>query len=486
MPRPIRIANGFEKMGVLMITSFRVLLLAAATLKVCGALDAAFDARFHTIAQAATRSQLYEFFHQMPKGGILHLHSEYAVPPEFWFRIATQGKTGRANEYYTKAFEKVCSGSTTTQLSFATVQRATWQGLSTCEKQNFKLLTLLSPSEQTAWMNAMRVTTATGGRNKFFNEIVPRLSDLCQDPNLMLEVIPEIMRRAASEHIDYLELQFDPTSLRNAIGNRVNSGEFIQLLRKRLTEPDVVSSGVAVRFQMAAYRLAADPEREMSNAFQFVSEHRDLWVGVNLLGQEGQPNGELSRFTSALIGLRSRYDTPLSLHAGELDAPGHQVHDALVAGASRIGHAVNLASDPDTILLMRHGDFPIETSLVSNELLEFTPDLSKHPFPLYLRSGIPMCLNTDDPGAFGGTLTDEFFLAATTYNLNWHELVGLARNSIHYAFVDEVTKAHLAAKLDGDLFTFEQRMSNDNWQARLSRQPHLSDFAKRHLFAVEK
>lgn len=138
---------------------------------------------------------------------------------------------------------------------------------------------------------------------------------------------------------------------------------------------------------------------------------------MNLLGEEGRPGGELARFSSTIRKMRAQYDIPLSLHAGELDSPGPQVHDALILGASRVGHAVNLISDPDTMLLMRHGSIPIESSLVSNKLLEYTPDLSTHPFPLYLRSGIPICLNTDDPGAWGGSLTDEFFLAATLYHL---------------------------------------------------------------------
>lgn len=179
--------------------------------------------------------------------------------------------------------------------------------------------------------------------------------------------------------------------------------------------------------------------------------------------------------------MRRRYDIPFSLHAGEIDIPGHQVHDALVVGASRIGHAVNLITDPDTVLLMDHAEIPIETSLVSNQVLQYTPDLAQHPFPLYLRSGIPMCLNTDDPGAWGGSLTDDFFLAATLYHLSWRELVGLARNSLRYAFVDNETKARLETRLNQELSEFELRMSLNDWRSTLSRSHQPSDFARQNL-----
>lgn len=444
------------------------------------AANPSFDAQFDRILQTAGRSELYEFFQQMPKGGILHLHSEYAVPPEFWWKIAVADPILSGNEYFTKIRAGSCRNGTAAPI-FATVQRASWQQLSPCQKRNFEPLKRLSDKERRAWLDALNVNKPSGGRKKFFEQIVPRLEDPCEDPNLMLEVIPEIVRAAASEHVLYLELQFDPTSLHDAAGAPVPPNAFLEKLKNRLRAPDVADCGVTVRFQMEAYRYAADPHKEFLNAFEFVSEHRDLWVGINLLGEEGRPGGKLSRFAPTLRELRAKYDIPLSLHAGELDSPGREVHDALVLGASRIGHGVNLITDPDTMLLMRHGDIPVETSLVSNKMLEYTPDLAKHPFPIYLRSGIPMCLNTDDPGAWGGSLTDEFFLAETLYHLSWREITGLARNSIQYAFADGATKSRLSEQLNKELSSFENQMSAVNWRDQLHQPFHSSDFAKRYL-----
>ncbi|MDQ2712164.1 MAG: adenosine deaminase [Acidobacteriota bacterium] len=465
---------------IILKTKVQLLLVLIGHLCSAGTLNMSFDTQFGRILETASRSQLYEFFREFPKGGILHLHSEYAVSPEFWLKIATADPILGGNEYFAKVREGSCSDETAKLILFVTVQRATWDHLTACEKRNFKRLKLLSVNEQDAWLKALKVDAA-GGRKKFFEEIVPRLDDLWQDPNLMLEVIPEIVKEAASEHVLYLEIQFDPTSLHDAAGHPASTGVFIEMLKKRLARPDVAAEGVTVRFQMAAYRYTADSYKEFLNAFQFVDQHRDLWVGVNLLGEEGRPGGELSRFTSTLRKMRARYDIPLALHAGELDFPGHQVHDALILGASRIGHAVNLISDPDTMLLMRHGGIPIETSLVSNKRLEYTSDLSTHPFPLYLRAGIPMCLNTDDPGAWGGSLTDEFFLAATLYHLSWNEIASVARDSIRYAFVDQATKARLAARLNSELSNFETRMSADNWRPMLSQPLNRSVFAKAYL-----
>jgi adenosine deaminase CECR1 len=458
----------------------QLLLLAGMALNLGYASDTQFELRFRAISETATRSELYAFFQEMPKGGILHLHSEYAVSPEFWLKIALSSKP---NRYWVRTrTEPPCPGTAAKQvLLFSTVSRAHWARFSECEKAEFKPLPMLSADEQASWLNSLRVTSVMQGRQQFFYEIVPRLNDLCADPELMLQVLSEIMREAAAEHVLYLELQFDPTSLDYSSGAVVSESRFNELLNSQLLRPPVANLGVTVRFQLAAYRYASSPRKELSNAFAFVARHRDLWVGVNLLGEEGRPGGELSRFGDSFDDMRRLYDIPFSLHAGELDIPGHQVHNALVVGASRIGHAVNLVTDPDTVLLMRHAEIPIETSLVSNQILQYTPDLAQHPFPLYLRSGIPMCLNTDDPGAWGGSLTDEFFLAATLYHLSWHELVGLARNSLRYAFIDNESKAKLETRLNRELSEFELRMLSNDWRSTLRPSHQPSAFARKNL-----
>ena len=141
---------------------------------------------------------------------------------------------------------------------------------------------------------------------------------------------------------------------------------------------------------------------------------------------------------------RTYSDIGLSIHGGEVDMPGRQVHDTLLLGATRIGHGLNLITDPDTMLLMRDRKALVEINLVSNHLLEYFPDLSRHPFPEYLRTGIPVCLNTDDRGSWDSNMTDEYFTAVTTFNLSWAEVVQLGRNSLEWAFADEQLKKKTA------------------------------------------
>jgi len=157
--------------------------------------------------------------------------------------------------------------------------------------------------------------------------------------------------------------------------------------------------------------------------------------------------------------LRRQYGgVNLSIHAGEVDEPNFHVRDTLLLGAERIGHGLNLITDDDTMRLMRHGPYLVEINLISNLLLHYIDDYAQHPFPEYLRTGIPVALSTDDRGMWGSTMTDEFYVAVTEFNLSWEEVGQLGRISLAHAFVSPELKQELLARYDSDIGRFEREM----------------------------
>jgi adenosine deaminase CECR1 len=151
------------------------------------------------------------------------------------------------------------------------------------------------------------------------------------------------------------------------------------------------------------------------------------------------------------------------------------VRDTLLLGADRIGHGLNLISDDDTMLLMRHGPYLVEINLISNLLLEYVNDYSEHPFPEYLRTGIPVALSTDDRGMWESTMTDEFYVAVTEFRLSWEEIKTLGRNSLAHAFVDDETRKRLLSEYDERIRRFERRM-RDRGSAQLGPMPDTRGF----------
>ena len=125
--------------------------------------------------------------------------------------------------------------------------------------------------------------------------------------------------------------------------------------------------------------------------------------------------------------------------------------------------------------LMRHGPYLVEINLISNLLLNYINEYAEHPFPEYLRVGIPVTLSTDDRGMWDSTMTDEFFVAVREFDLSWNEVKLLSRNSLEYAFVQDDEKARLLRDFDERIERFEASMQKYGLE-RLGDMPATRSF----------
>ncbi len=456
--------------------AFASLIVAAAL--ACPAPGADFGARFDEIKRSASPAELYAFLFALPKGGDLHHHNGLSAYGATWYAAATSPKTLARNSFYTMTKLGNCSGDSDARPRFYTVQRATFAKLSTCQQGEFEALEKLSPEMKAAWLSSLVLDRPGEGRKEFFDEIVLRFGDLNHDPYLAADVIVENMKLFGAEGVRYIESQSIPAGFLHADGRPMDPEDANRIIEQRLHEADAAASGVEIRFQDVVIRFLPNAEQEIERAYAWVAAHRDRWVGINMAGIEDNSKGYALRFLDTYRRMRRTYsDIPLSIHAGEKDSPGHEVHDTLLLGASRIGHGVNLISDPDTMLLMRNNVYLVEINLISNRVLEYVPDTSKHPFPEYLRTGIPVCLNTDDRGAWGSNMTDEYYTAVTTFNLSWKEVVDLGRNSLTHSFAEDSLKAAMLGDYDRQVHAFEGRFAGD-WRGALKGvKPLVSQYA---------
>ncbi len=132
------------------------------------------------------------------------------------------------------------------------------------------------------------------------------------------------------------------------------------------------------------------------------------------------------------------------------------------------------------MLRMRNGPYLVEINLISNLLLEYVNSYSQHPFPEYLRVGIPVALSTDDRGMWDSNMTDEFFVAVREFNLSWEEIVKLGRNSLQYSFLDEPTKQRLVANYDKRIAAFALQFQRKGWAGLSDAHPVSYGFLCKH------
>ena len=89
-------------------------------------------------------------------------------------------------------------------------------------------------------------------------------------------------------------------------------------------------------------------------------------------------------------------------------------------------------------MLLRHladRKIPLEICITSNVMTGVVGAVREHPVRQLYDAGVPITLNTDDPGIFQTTLCAEYELAATLFGFGEEELRTIAENAFRYAFV---------------------------------------------------
>lgn len=296
------------------------------------------------------------------------------------------------------------------------------------------------------------------------------------------EMLAEIVSRAHSENIMYLELMLNPDEdeIREfgmeQNGSARNFNQFenklilnnIQKYVKNLTlyinsinnvknkilkcDNSEKSAACFVKVKYI-YQINRDVSLKaffssMLEGFMVASENKDF-VGVSLVGDE---SGEFSTKNyleemKIIAFFHKKYpNVKITLHAGELskniafDKPyikSHVFNAVTIASPNRIGHGTDIRYEKNyryILKMMKQKDISVETCLTSNDRLL---GVSKYQSGIltYYKNQVPIMLCTDDEGILRTNLTRQFELAVQWYHFSYPDLKNIARNSIYYSFL---------------------------------------------------
>jgi len=171
-------------------------------------------------------------------------------------------------------------------------------------------------------------------------------------------------------------------------------------------------------------------------------------VGIGLSGDENKYPPEL--FRDAFV-LARQLNLHRTAHAGEGVGPESIWNAIKKLEVERIDHGTKSCEDDSLVDYLVEHQIPLTQCLTSNLRLNVVESIKRHPFGLFNRRGVCVTLNTDDPQVFGTTLTDEYMLAAKTFNLDAHQLSKIVLNGVQAAFIDERTKDQLRLDLMSEI-----------------------------------
>ncbi len=273
-----------------------------------------------------------------------------------------------------------------------------------------------------------------------FIEVYLSVVDLIRDPRDVWTLTYEIARELAAQTVRYAELTLTPySSVVRGIAAEAYC-EAVEDARNRAA----ADFGVALRWCFDIPGEAGLPAADVT-LDAALRQRPDGLVSFGLGGPEiGVPREPFApHFAQArAAGLHS---VP---HAGESTGP-QTIWDAIHhLGATRIGHGISAARDPELLdYLATHG-IGLEVCPTSNVCTRSVASLAEHPLPALVAAGVPVTINSDDPPMFSTTLNHEYAVAAELLGLDARGVADLARAAVRASFRDDTGKTALLTEID--------------------------------------
>ncbi|MYM35506.1 adenosine deaminase [Duganella sp. FT94W] len=419
-------------------------------------------------------AELTMFFTLMPKGGDLHHHYSGAIYAEQYLEwVDKEGFCVNKTNYTiekVKPYAGCLSGEGV--LTDNTVLANLLQRWS--DKDFYNHGAIQSPPDRQffdtfAYFNPVASTNAVDGLQRLKQRAI-------QENVSYIETIYEIAPIAQDADFDKKALSAGVTEADfAALSAKLEKDQAFQgWISSYLKNVDTVSVGIddanfTLRYQPFALRFLSPSQvySQIVSSFKLATSNPKI-VGVNIVGQESVHVSmrDYALHMQMFKFLKSRYpQVKLALHAGELslgmvEPEGLTFHikDAIdVAGASRIGHGMDIAHESNPLAIMkkmRDQKIPVEVNLSSNDFILGIKDQA-HPVTLFRKYGVPYVLSTDDAGVSRNNLSGEYVLYAARYQPDYAEMKKLSYDSIRYAFLADADKQRLLKALDGKFAKFE-------------------------------
>lgn len=300
--------------------------------------------------------------------------------------------------------------------------------------QHYTKLPTNDPGELDQWFQR----GAQRGSLPLFLEGFEHTCGVMQTEEALERVAYEMMEDMKNDGVVYVETRFAPVFHTN---KGLSTSRVVKSVLKGL-ERGKKDFGVQYGVIICAMRHM-EPSISLEVAELAVEFRNHGVVGFDLAGEEGgyPPKKHVDAFHYI-----QRENFNITIHAGEAFGKESIWQAIQWCGAHRIGHGTRLIED----MKVKDGEvlsmgtlaqyvldkrIPIEICLTSNVHTGAVRSLEEHPFPIYYKYKFRLTLNTDDRLMSGITLTDEYYVAHTNYNLTLDDLEKLTINAMKSAFI---------------------------------------------------
>ncbi len=433
-------------------------------------------------------SLLFNFLHDMPKGGDLHNHMTGAVYAESYIQWAAESHLCADRKSFSLSAQPCKEGQVPAKQALTDP--------------------VLYRNLLGAWSMLGWPWSQMSAHDHFFDTF------LKFDPagtGYYGDMLAELAARNADGNVQYLELMLSPDEFRSiGVGAQSGWNDNFATMREKMLAAGIKSLVVDSRKKLDTWearrddllhcrdtnksRAAAGCKVKMRYVFQVLrgfpreqvfaqiltafemAQADSRVVALNLVMPEDAliPMRDYSLHMRMLNFLHEMYPAVhITLHAGEL-APGlvppdglrFHIREAIEVGhAERIGHGVDVMHEDDAfglLKLMAQKNILAEICLTSNDMILGVKG-KQHPLAMYLKYGVPVAISTDDEGVARSEMTREYMKAVDEQSLDYITLKKMARHSIEYSFLPGASLWSDARK-----FTEAKECSTEKYAAKPS------------------
>ncbi len=251
----------------------------------------------------------------------------------------------------------------------------------------------------------------------------------------------ECCEDAFNDGVRILELRYAPTFI--AQGHAHLSFEKIHQALLKGIEKAKKNFPIAVGLICILQRILdlATVDRVTS----FAIENKETFLAIDLADNEDgfEPKNFAPYFQRA-----KKAGLNITVHSGEAPDPsaGQYILDSIqILGAQRIGHGVQAIHHPHVIRTLIEKNIPLEICPYSNYLTQAFKTYASHPLKKLMDLGVPITLNSDDPGLFASVLSDDYLIAQTAQNFSLTDFQTCNQIAYKHSFISEKEKSFVWA-----------------------------------------
>ena len=261
---------------------------------------------------------------------------------------------------------------------------------------------------------------------------------------ILARVAYEACEDAYNDGVRLLELRYAPTFIADGHVNL----NFEKIHTSLLKGIEIAKKKFPMAVGLICIVQRTKPYEVAEKVVDFAIDHKDSFIALDLADNE---DGFDPKAFAPLFQKAKKAGLHITIHSGETpsDLAALWVKDSIeILGAERIGHGIQIARNLEILDFVRSKKIPLEVCPISNYLTQAFPTYEEHPIRQLMNAGVLITINSDDPGVFATTLSDDYEVLHRVHGFNKEDFKHCNQNAFHASFISDQEKA----RVKGDFF----------------------------------